>query len=172
MSIQAVKTKIPAVRQGRLCPGGTVSRILCAPFLRPARDDHLSWRGIAAPLMRATSRPRVAPRTLALAPERVCREPALPPAETRSRWIAPPTPRHFSPFTRLRGSVLSLWHFPWVYGGTSGTCPFLHSAISRPPLAALHESHVTARNGVRTFLTQAPCGVPGAIICPARAHGR
>jgi hypothetical protein len=122
---------------------------------------------------------------LALAPERVCRAALLPARERCNSGIF--RYRHtISLFTLnpdvTSGSVLSLWHFPWVYDGTSGTgrkciglsprerrvasrssdgdqglmyvprVMFVPVAVSRPPLAALHDPRIAPRNGVRTFL--------------------
>jgi len=57
--------------------------------------------------------------------------------------------------------------FPWVYDGTSGTCPFVRVAISRPPLAALRERNIAAPNGVRTFLIPFLPG-RGRLLYPSR----
>jgi len=143
-------TKKPLQEERFIDPGWTISRILYAPkrVVIIYLGDALLRRSV-----RATSRTQIAPRTLALAPERVCREPVLPPAEMRSRGGCPPPHRITFHLSSSRGwiSIVSValslglrenvWHV---------SIPSL--AISRPSLTALHESAVTNGNGVRTFL--------------------
>lgn len=132
--------------------------------------DHLSGRGIAAALVASDqSRADCSTRSCSCTGEGLPRTDVTTGRDAQQWRLPVTTPHHFSPFIRFSPDQYCLCGTFPRFTKNVWHVSIPSFVISRPPLAALHESAVTNGNGVRTFLPLS-CDVR-AITCPSRTEG-